>query len=93
MHKLVHPYINWVPSLNSKTHVSLTSCIFLIARGGVLFVWLGDWAERGQGFLYLSSPANIDYRKLGGDLDWIQYRPIALQKQCGMPKAIEQRQE
>jgi hypothetical protein len=32
-----------------------------------------DWAERLQGFLYLSSLENIDYRKLGGDLDWIQY--------------------
>ena len=46
-------------------------------RGYVLFVRLGDWARRMQGFLYLSSLENIDYRKLGGDLDWIQYHPIA----------------
>ena len=26
----------------------LTSCIFLIARGCVLFDWLGDWAGRGE---------------------------------------------
>ena len=30
----------------SVLDVSLTSCIFLIARGCVLFVWLGDWAEK-----------------------------------------------
>ena len=28
---------------------SLTSCIFLISHGCVLFVRLGDWAERRQG--------------------------------------------
>ena len=46
-------------------------------RGCVLFVCLGDWAERMQEFPYSSSLANIDYRKLGGDLDWIQYHPMA----------------
>jgi hypothetical protein len=59
-------------------HSAFTFCIFLIDYGCVLFVRLGDWAGRLQGFLYLSSLENIDYRKLGGDLDWIQYHPMAV---------------
>ena len=31
---------------------SLTFCIFLIAHGCVLFIRLGDWAEREQGRSY-----------------------------------------
>ena len=32
--------------INSKNHSALTFCIFLIARGCVLFVWLVDWAGK-----------------------------------------------
>ena len=32
--------------IDSKTHSSLTSCIFLIACGCVLFDYLGDWAGK-----------------------------------------------
>ena len=63
--------------LLSVLYFLLTLWKFLIGRGCVLFVCLGGWAGRMQGFLYLSSIENIDYRKLGGDLDWIQYHPIA----------------
>lgn len=35
--------------LSSVPYPPLTSCIFLIPRGCVLFVWLGDWAGREQG--------------------------------------------
>ena len=63
--------------LLSVLYSLLTLWKFLIGHGCVLFVRLVDWAERLQGFLYLSSLENIDYRKLGGDLDRIQYRPMA----------------
>ena len=63
--------------LSSVLYFLLSFWNFLIGRGCVLFVRLGYWAERWQGFLYLSSLENIDYRKLGGDLDWIQYRTMA----------------
>ncbi len=60
--------------MNSKTHVSLTSCIFLMPRGCVLFDRLGEWAGRLQGFPYSSSLANINYRKLSSSQSWSQYR-------------------
>ena len=60
--------------MNLKTLVSLTSCFFLMPHGCVLFVWLGDWAGRLQGFPYSSSLANINYRKLSSSQSWSQYR-------------------
>ena len=57
--------------LLSVLYSPLSFCIFLIGHGCVLFVRLGYWAERLQGFLYLSSLANINYRKLSGALNRI----------------------
>ena len=59
--------------LLSVLYSLLTLWKFLIARGCVLFVWLGDWAGRLQGFPYSSSLANINYRKLNSSQSWSQY--------------------